>query len=345
MSVDCSDLLLGDTSFFCLQRRLPVENRRGVFQRSLKGPFCVAPFVAILMKVIVPMVAYGLDIFASRFSRACCPFKIIARLAAMIFTYDLDGLNLERLRMSVSATTFGPVLAVVPEDHWASSQPTSPSFQADTTGLPPSPRRRGVPKEAWADDTTDLEQESTVAHASPRGLSPGQLQLLNEALAQFCLKPFEPDIELLCQEMSFMWAMFFAPIYPTGILFTLVARVIEVKMNLTKLLFVRRRCFPEGDRLERDLQRGFLRGAVLAATGWSFGLSILTYNNDLWRWGGWWQGLVGVIVFLWLASSAGVALMHADRGWGAVVVGVAIILVLIGCVVTLFDQLRGLKFQ
>lgn len=104
MAADCSDLLsvrlVGKASFSCLRRRLPLQRRRWIFQRSLKGPFCVGPFVAILVKVIVPWVADRLELLA-RQTRCCLRrFKslgdALARILALIFAYDGDNVGFAR---------------------------------------------------------------------------------------------------------------------------------------------------------------------------------------------------------------------------------------------------------
>merc|ERR1712003_200527 len=50
------------------------------------------------------------------------------------------------------------------------------------------------------------------------------------------------------------------------------------------MLYLRRRSFPEPDALPRATQSAFACALVLANVGWSLGLSLMTYNDDLWRW-------------------------------------------------------------
>jgi len=94
----CSDLwsvgVVGESSLACLQRRLPPDLRRYILTRSMKGPFVVAPFLAIIIKVVIPWVADRLDLLARRCvcHLHCCDVfgDALARLLALIFAYDGD---------------------------------------------------------------------------------------------------------------------------------------------------------------------------------------------------------------------------------------------------------------
>lgn len=89
-SIDCSDTRLGDLSMECMQRRIGVMGRRFLFEKLMKGPFVVAPFIAILMKVIVPMLVNTM-VYTSR--KYLSSWKILScgrgfwRLAALIFSF------------------------------------------------------------------------------------------------------------------------------------------------------------------------------------------------------------------------------------------------------------------
>jgi len=98
---DCSDLLayrlIGQSSFSCLVRRIDVERRRDVFWMMLKGPFMVAPFISILVKVIIPVAARSLDCLARKVVCCCSCFDVVAdgvaRILGIIFAYDGDSLG------------------------------------------------------------------------------------------------------------------------------------------------------------------------------------------------------------------------------------------------------------
>eukprot|EP00747_Dinoflagellata_sp_TGD_P022423 gnl/TRDRNA2_/TRDRNA2_129100_c1_seq1.p1 gnl/TRDRNA2_/TRDRNA2_129100_c1~~gnl/TRDRNA2_/TRDRNA2_129100_c1_seq1.p1 ORF type:complete len:404 (+),score=57.42 gnl/TRDRNA2_/TRDRNA2_129100_c1_seq1:177-1214(+) len=105
-------------------------------------------------------------------------------------------------------------------------------------------------------------------------------KLFNAALLQVSYKEFEPFGE--CEEMMlcFLWVLFFTPVMPIGIFATLGARIMEIKFDLTKLLYVRQRAFPEADETMCRLQSVFTVAASWASIGWCVGLSMITYNDD-----------------------------------------------------------------
>merc|ERR1719161_3068566 len=90
-------------------------------------------------------------------------------------------------------------------------------------------------------------------------------------------------MELLELKLSFLWVVLFAPIMPAGVIPTLLARIIESNSDLAKMLFVRRRSFPEPGKTARRLQLVFMASAVAIAAAWSAMLSAVTYNDDLWK--------------------------------------------------------------
>jgi len=89
-SVDCGDLFMGQSSFTCMQRRLPLSNRRWVFESLLQGPFVVAPFVSIIIKVLIPLVSRQISRACNVFEGypCCCPFRGVFRITDLIFAYD-----------------------------------------------------------------------------------------------------------------------------------------------------------------------------------------------------------------------------------------------------------------
>jgi len=321
MSRDCSDLIIGDASFFCLQRRLPLRQRQEVFARSLTGPFVVAPFVGIGIKVLAPLAADRLDRFARnlRCCWVCDPlcgiFRGIARILALIFAYDGESVG------CLSFVAFG----------WPFRAASTPE------GVDRKESRKGADVEQLYSPGSCSTSEGG-ADASSQDFELGQWQGQPEAtLQQGAMKPFEPMSELLEMELNFLWVLFFGPILPWGIIPMLFARLCETKSDLTKLLFSRRRCFPEPDGVERSLQRAFLRGAVCGAVGWSVGLSLITYNGDLWRWG-WWKLVCSLSVICWLIASAGFALMHADASWCVVIGGVSALVLTAVSMMLIYDE-------
>merc|ERR1712129_184376 len=58
-----------------------------------------------------------------------------------------------------------------------------------------------------------------------------------EALHQFTLKRFENSDEVLEIQLSFLNVLFFGPVMPLGVIFTLIAKIVELRSDLVKLLF------------------------------------------------------------------------------------------------------------
>lgn len=329
LNVDCSDLFLKSASFFCLQRQLPVSSRRAILKRTLRGPFCVAPFVAILMKVIVPAVAERLERISRRKICSpcfCCPCRFIGRTAAAIFSYDCDSV----VGGIPCIPCFG--LQGIP---WAREtlkevgleivQDPDPSTQRIQLEQLDRSQGERLQKEAWlatCDELSDAERES----------------LIFEALAQGARKPWEPEVALMELEMAFLWVIFFGPIFPLGVIVTTIAKFLEVKFHLPRLLYVRRRCVPERDARSKRIQRAFLRGAVLGSFGWTVGYSLLTYNDNLYAWG-YWKTVIALGLGIWLVLSAGVVLVHMDFGWGGIGGAVGFFIIIGASCLAMFDQL------
>lgn len=311
LEVNCNDLLLGDCSFFCLQRKLPVAARRAVFERSLRGPFCVAPFICLLMKAIVPRVAELLDRGVRRLQRrmklGCCAISFIVRLLTLFFSYDGD---------TVGGCTYV-------RSGWQWKRQT----QLEAEG---KLEAKGEELESASD-----KLQPAAAAAGPNYARPADL--IQEAILQGARKPWEPECVLLDLETKFVWVLFFGPLYPFGLLLTLGAAFLSVKFDLGRLLIVRRRCLPERDTLVRAQQRAFLRGAVIAALGWSIGLSLLTYNNDLWKWHNW-KTVISIGLASWLGAAASIILVHADVGYSWVAVAVTAVLIMAGIVLTFYGK-------
>jgi len=366
MSVDCSDLVIGDASFFCLQRRLPLRRRQDVFARSLTGPFVVAPYVNIGIKVLAPLAADRLDQIARK--ARCCGildpcFGILrgtVRILAIVFAYEGDSVGC--LSFVAFGWPFGRAAGAAPQPGVASKAASGWPFwraapEEDIGSKDSDPQEHSSPR-SWeppeGGDPGPDEDSDPQEHSSPRSCEPPEGDdpgpdedcapakerpwQVKGLLQQAARKPFEPMSELLEMELNFLWVVFFAPVLPWGIIPMLLARIFETKSDLTKLLFVRRRCFPEPDGLERSLQRAFLRGAVCSAVGWSAGLSLITYNSDLWQWG-WWKVVCSLVVLLWLMGSAGISLMHADASWCVMMMGVAILVLIAVGFMLIYDEL------
>jgi len=122
--------------------------------------------------------------------------------------------------------------------------------------------------------------------------------LLRRSLVQVTRKPFEPLDELLEIKMNFLFVAMFAPIMPIGIVPTLIARLAEVRFKATKLLWVRRRCWPGASAVLHKTQDIFTHAVVAVATIWHTGLVLVAYNPVLDTWS------AGVTVCIWMATAA-----------------------------------------
>jgi len=143
---------------------------------------------------------------------------------------------------------------------------------------------------------------------------------LRAALNQVKLKLFQVQDEVMELDMCLLWVAFFMPILPIGVIFIMMARLVEVNSDVTKMLYVRSRPVPMDDRLLRREMNAFSWCVAVASCGWSVGLSLITYNDDLHAWG--WTGLFigyGITFFLVAGSALTLALfMHCTKLKGKV---------------------------
>mmetsp|Transcript_40188 Transcript_40188/g.87817 ORF Transcript_40188/g.87817 Transcript_40188/m.87817 type:complete len:945 (-) Transcript_40188:111-2945(-) len=270
-------------ALFCLAATLPFEKKRLLFEKSVKGPFMVAPFVRIIPTVLVPWLMKQMNLCMKRVSMMlgskalaqvrpvgnatlrchwrflqrilCAPCRVlpvpVVRLLALIFALDCDHV--------------GGLYYVV--QGW--------------------PFRRPVLVNAE-------EAESEKAALLVKG-----------ALEQVVLKEFEPLDELLELKMSFLFIIFFSPVMPLGVVPTLVARLLEIRTKLTKLFLIRRRSMPEDARLVHDTQGTFTMMVAKLAVVWHSGLYFVSYNPSLAAW------RPALVVSCWLGFSlAFITLLH-----------------------------------
>lgn len=253
-------------SFLCIARQLEFDQRRVMFERAVKGPFFVAPFVRIFVTVFVPMLAGALGKFvhddaqsgskAPRWRRWRWKWFIagICRILALIFYLDPDHVG--GLGYIARGWPFGSLSDL--------HMPRSTKMQAET-----HPSR-------------DEKELRTVMDA---------------ALDQASRKVFEPMDEVMELKINFMFVALFAPIMPLGIVPTLLSRLVEVRSKATKLFFVRRRSWPGESRLLHETQDAFARIAAYVAVVWHTGLFFISYNPQLALWQ-WWK-----VLSLWLLAT------------------------------------------
>eukprot|EP00929_Paragymnodinium_shiwhaense_P040092 TRINITY_DN2095_c0_g1_i2.p1 TRINITY_DN2095_c0_g1~~TRINITY_DN2095_c0_g1_i2.p1 ORF type:complete len:701 (-),score=101.57 TRINITY_DN2095_c0_g1_i2:494-2596(-) len=282
LEADCSDLLFGNSDLFCLQRRMSTQTRRELFMLMFKGPFMVAPFVGIVVKVIVPFVGRHLDEAAETVHCGCmnrCT-DFIPHLLGLILYYDgghVGGFNY-----------------VLHGWQYTDIKPEKPiQDKQDEASL----------QDAAADEFANL-------NASEEDLQARTMW----ALKQGVRKEFEPLSEELELKVSLLWILFFGPMMPIGIVTTLLARLLESHTDMLKMLYVRRRPFPHPHYLMHFTQTTFVRAAVWAAIGWYAGLSLITFNDDLPHWSGALRTTFVVLLVAWFAVAAVLLLLRYGAG-------------------------------
>lgn len=224
--VDCSGDFLGSFGLVCMRKKLPYAERLSLLESMMQGPFVVSPFIAILIKVIVPKVAAGLSWFSDESLKGVKGFSwaaVVPRICAYIFAYDCH--NVGGLQFI-----------------W-----------------------RGWPFEQ-EDKGSDQDEE-----------------LISNALWQGVRKPFKPIGNLLNAQNALIWMVCWAPFFPWGVLPTLVASVLQVNAMIVKLLYVKRQLPPDNGSCARAAQISFAIQALYTSIGWNLGLSMITYNEDLWK--------------------------------------------------------------
>lgn len=242
---DCSGYMLRQHSIACIRRKLGVSKRRYMFEKLMKGPFIVAPFVAIIVKVLLPIIVhiavYGGRKFGAQ-RKFAGPCRMFWRLAALIFAYHsgnsgglgfvVNGWPFENLEILESDQTGGEALHEMDDD--------------DRT---------------WADH-----------------------QYVEYILGQSVRKTYEPAGELFDLKMSKLWIAFFTPIMPVGVLVTTFAQILKINFDTAKLLWARTRPLPESYNSARRSHMAFTYAVLAGTLGWYIGLQLMTYNDDLYIW-------------------------------------------------------------
>lgn len=251
LNCDCSDIFLihifGEGDIRCLQRRLPIADRRVRFEQALTGPFIVSPFISILMGAIVPQVAVAWHRFAERVGCCATPFTAmhrgLTRILGLIFAYSLDP------QFIVRGWPFTAMEVVPLTEHNAPK--VEPKSDADS---------HIHPKEIFDAD--------------------GQCQIINDALQQAGRKVYDVSSELLQLKMNFLLVSCFAPVNPAGVGTTLAAWWLEGRFDLVKMLYNRQRAWPMSDDVLHRAHVIWSMCVCVLAAFFSYGLSLVTYNDD-----------------------------------------------------------------
>ncbi|CAJ1345495.1 unnamed protein product [Effrenium voratum] len=133
-------------------------------------------------------------------------------------------------------------------------------------------------------------------------------------LDQRLLRPFNPIDELKMLKMNFMIVVMFAPINPYGLIAQLLARLLDLHSRIWKLLMVRRRDSPMDNALAHASQKVF--GQIILPFGaiWHVGLSLISFNVELYAYDR------GQLVLYWALGSlclAGLGVLFQVLGFKA----------------------------
>jgi len=243
---DCSDVFLyslfGNSALGCLQRRLHITDRRIRFEKALKGPFVVAPFVVIIVKVLSPLLARYLNRCARDAHccgllccRFCCSiWRPVTRILGLIFYFDGDGV--------------GGICFVA---------------------------------KGWPYGEIEAEKVEIIDENASEILFVRESKTsLTTALHEATKKEFEPTGELLELKLNLLLVSCFAPVMPIGAITTLIGWWLDGRFDLIKLLNVRRTSFPTDVDVLHKTHRMFTLCAAFASFTFSIGLSLLTYHED-----------------------------------------------------------------
>jgi len=265
---------------FCVARRLEYSQRRVMFERAVHGPFFVAPFVRILVTVIIPLVARAMGHFVHGDDRG-----LDVDMASIGEEVDLHKAKLGWRRI------VAPVFRICALIFYLNPDNVGGLCHYIARGWPfGSVARVELPVEEQGDGSGEEALRRRQAAEALRG-----------ALDQASRKAFEPLDEVMELKMNFLFVSFFAPIMPIGLVPTLLARLLEVRSKATKLFFVRQRCWPGESRLLHETQDSFARIASHMAIVWHTGLIVTAYNPRLYEWPAW-QVAGSWVVAIWFVT-------------------------------------------
>lgn len=316
-------------TLFCARSKLSFHQRWDLFEAWLGGLFVVAPFVEVLMEFIVPLVAYviyaqvqisrgGSDAEEDRKrAGACCCrcLQGLGRLLAFIFVLDGGVLGLRyifegfpfrppKIIEQMTSKAFGPLCLVC-------------SREMEWTGAETSDGR------GWTCRHHDVCRSSSAnkgpyrwhckkchidicEDCHPQGAT--MVYGLFGPLDQRLLRQMEPLSELKLVKMNFLILVMFAPMNPIGLIPQMFARQLDLRSRLPKLLMVRRRNFPDDNRLAHTSQTMFCLLILPLVSIWHTGLTLVSANPEL-------HMRQSEILFAWLSAALAVALLALLVQW------------------------------
>ncbi|CAK9043835.1 PDZ domain-containing protein [Durusdinium trenchii] len=235
-------------SLLCAKDLLRFEQRRDLFYLWLFGPFIVCPFVDMIPAVLAPLIAKRLSRWAEYEGTQASKQGLCGACFRCFswFCCCCCGKPLSRL--------LGLIFVL----------------DAEVTGL--RYLCRGQTFGTTELDMSDVEDNDCCERC------------IDGPFEQVVLREFDALDELKDLKLNFLFVVLFAPVLPWAIIPTLLARVMEVRLKITKLFLVRRRSFPRDAHLIHSTQETFTAIVTAFTVFWYLGLSLVTFNNQLHTW-------------------------------------------------------------
>eukprot|EP00405_Crypthecodinium_cohnii_P052788 CAMPEP_0206600198 /NCGR_PEP_ID=MMETSP0325_2-20121206/45636_1 /ASSEMBLY_ACC=CAM_ASM_000347 /TAXON_ID=2866 /ORGANISM="Crypthecodinium cohnii, Strain Seligo" /LENGTH=745 /DNA_ID=CAMNT_0054111423 /DNA_START=1 /DNA_END=2238 /DNA_ORIENTATION=- len=307
---------LNPTYMLCIARHLSYERRQDHFIKLFKGPFLVSPFIAILMKVIVPMVALWLNRWANS-CWTCQPrclfefFAFITRVTGLIFTFEQD--NVGCCQYLFKGHPFGkPELVdrVTPAPHDQRGLLAADVKRNREAGFKEEKEKEKKDANAfeYESEAIDIDEflekvdvDAEIQHAQPgpdsdthdaaraanksscsSNRSPSEaaaVSWITAAIEQGSRKRWDSYDEMLEVNLYLMLVLFMAPMRPWGIFGMLGARLLETQTDFLKLFFVRCRPKPHGTQLAHAMRVVYISFMLPLAIGWSALLTFVIFRQ------------------------------------------------------------------
>jgi len=287
-NADCSDLLtfniVGQSSFFCLSRRIGADRRRHVYRNMLTGPLLVSPFVRLIMTVYLPMLLRRLNYYQvsdptpvpglRRLMFLRRLWGALARLLGLIFVFDGESVG------GIKFVTVGDPFVVSPAEEAAGGEAGTEKLEPEAPGA----QARGDSGRLAPQDSEPLVSQVSQGTHSWKLRGGTEEILLRDTLQEVKLREFDVEKEIVEMQIVLVFVVMFAPIAPEGVFTMLLGRIIESKLELSKLLFVKRRPFPDQGGSVIEMHKGvrmFLFVLICVKVLWSLALTFMMYPKDL----------------------------------------------------------------
>eukprot|EP00929_Paragymnodinium_shiwhaense_P091724 TRINITY_DN51630_c0_g2_i1.p1 TRINITY_DN51630_c0_g2~~TRINITY_DN51630_c0_g2_i1.p1 ORF type:complete len:1194 (-),score=224.41 TRINITY_DN51630_c0_g2_i1:191-3772(-) len=235
--------LLGRLSLGCMKARIPYQVRLKILESAMKGPMLVSGLVGIFVKTLFPLFLAACRRCSARNRPgggkcdACCryqlmriflaPHDFLLRVATLLFQADGSAVG-------------GPTMLC----KWPPTTQAEHSHLLDSS-RPPKVRAYGfgVSQEGEPEALSPEAFEEARANAKQSHETVMKCRLWS-ALQEGYRKEHEPFNEYLELLLHMLWTSSFAIVWPMGCVFALMNMLLEYRFDCLKLLYVRRRQFP-----------------------------------------------------------------------------------------------------